>query len=439
MDKRKTWRGAIELGKDILIIALACSAVWMLRGAGLWQGMSLSDDVSAGITGEQVSAEEQAAAARPISITVTIGAGTPARRGVVQYDDGETDVLFRHLAGLLVETLASVGEAESVSRGEWEQALGRAPGFCFDFQGEMPLSVLGGWLGVEQKLPETTVRRLLLTGYEDCVALYYYDLRQEQWQRRVTTVVTAVQLENALEGLSENGAYYAFESELTERMAPDTVLTPTPRPVPVCTASNPVSGGRSALEGLMQELNFNLSGSVFYPAAGEEVVRVGSDTLRLSTAGVLEYHAGESGSYHFPIAAVSGQEGLFAAVESCRRILDETVAGRCGQARMYLSRVERRDTGWHLEFEYCVDGVSVVLERGCAAEFEIRMDHITGFVLRLRSYALGEETYPVLPPVQAAAAMSALDLEGRELRLTYQDGGEERLVPQWAAVEEQAG
>ena len=25
MDKRKTWRTAIELGKDVLIIALACS------------------------------------------------------------------------------------------------------------------------------------------------------------------------------------------------------------------------------------------------------------------------------------------------------------------------------------------------------------------------------------------------------------------------------
>ena len=439
MDKRKTWRTAIELGKDILIVALICSAAWMLREAGLWQRVSLTDELTPGITGQQISAEDRADAARPMSITATLQGGLHPERCVVRYDDAEVDGLFRQLAGLLVETLSSLDEPTEVARATWEAALAQSPGICFDFQGEIPLSVLGGWLGVEQELPSVTARRLLLTVYGEDVALYCYDISGQRWLRCTTEVVSAVQLENALEGMTADGAYYAFESGVTENMAPDTVLSPTPAPMPVATAANAAAGGRSALEGLMEDLNINLSGCVFYSAAGEEVARIGSDTLRLSTSGVLEYHADEGSGRQFSVAALSGESGVFGAVESCRNLLQQVTSDRCGQARLYLSRVEEREQGWDLEFEYRLNGVSVVLKQGCAAAFEIRNNHITSFTLRLRSYTLGGEEQLVLPPVQASAAMSALSLRGQELRLVYPDGGEERLVPGWAAMAETEG
>ena len=436
MDKRKIWRTAIELGKDVLIIALACSAVWMLREGGLWQRVTLTDDLTPGITGQQISAEERIDAARPLSITATLQGGIAPERCVVRYDDAGVDELFRRLAGLLVETLSSLNEPTEINRASWEAALSQSPGICFDFQGEIPLSVLGGWLGVEQELPEVTARHLLLTVHGEDVALYCYDLPRERWLRCTSGVVSAVQLENALEGLNADGAYYAFESDVTANMAPDTVLSPAPEPMPVCTAGNPASGGRSALEGLMEDMNINLTGCVFYSAAGEEVARIGSDTLRLSTSGVLEYHSGEESGRQFALSAMSPESGVFGAVESCRQLLQQTVGERCGQARLYLSRVEEHEQGWDLEFEYRLNGVSVVLEQGCAAAFEIRNDHITAFTLRMRSYTLGEERQLVLPPVQAAAAMSALALRGQELRLVYLDGGEETLLPNWAAMTE---
>lgn len=439
MDKRKTWRTAIELGKDVLIVALICSAVWMLRSGGLWQRVNLSDESIHAITEQQSSAEERAAAARPMSITATIQGGLQPQRRVVRYDEDGVDALFRQMAGLLVETLSSMNEPTVVDRESWEAALAQAPGFCFDFQGEIPLSVLGGWLGVERELPEVTMRRLLLTVYGDAVALYCYDVAGERWLHCTTDVVSVVQLENAVEGLSADGAYYAFESATTRNMAPDTVLTPVPDPMPVCLAANPVVGGRSALEGIMGDLNINLAGCVFYSAAGEEVARIGSDTLRLSTTGVLEYHADEDGASQFSVSSLNGGSEVFAAVESCRQLLREIVSERCGQARVYLSRVERMKDGWCLEFEYSLNGVSVVLEQGCAARFEIQNDHITAFALRLRSYTAGGEKQLVLPPVQASAAMGALSLKGRELRLAYLDGGEEYLYPNWAAVTDTAG
>ena len=439
MDKRKIWRAVVELGKDVLIVGLACSAVWMLNSGGLWQNVTLVDEYIPGITEQQASAEDRAAAARPMSITATIRGGIHPERRVIRYDDDGVDALFRRLAGLLVETLSSVGAPAQVDRAAWEAALAQAPGFCFDFQGEIPLSVLSGWLGVEGELPDIMVRRMLLTVCGTDVALYCYDLAGENWLRFTTGVVSVAQLENVLEGLAADGAYYAFESEVTKNMAPYTVLVPAPEPMPVCTVTNPVMGGRSVLEELIGDLNINLSGCVFYPAAGEEVARIGSDTLRLSTSGVLEYHADEESAGQFPISPISGESEAFSVVETCRQVLRQVMAERCGQARLYLSCMEQTETGWHLEFEYSLDGVSVAVKQGCAAAFEIENGHITSFVFRLRSYALGEEEQLMLPPVQAAAAMSALSLRGRELRLAYLDGGEEQLVPNWVAVTDTVG
>jgi hypothetical protein len=64
----------------------------------------------------------------------------------------------------------------------------------------------------------------------------------------------------------------------------------------------------------------------------------------------------------------------------------------------------------------------------------VENDQITAFTLYLRTYGVSGQQQIVLPPVQAAAAMSALELDGRELLVLYQDQHEERTVPIWTAV-----
>ena len=439
MDKRRKWRGAIELGKDVLILLLACSALWMLSSMGLFQRVNLTKPQQPQITGQQQAVTGKADAVRPLRLTATLRGGEEPERCVVQYDDGAVDALFQKTAGILMETLSSAEMPEQVSRGEWERALAQAPGICFDFQGEIPLSVLSSWLGVEQQMPEALVRRMLLTVWEDRVALYYYDMSEGNWKRCTTQVVGAVQLENALEGLSPNGAYYAFEHENTDGMAADTVLLPAPEAMPVYTASNSAAGGRGTLEGLMTDLGFNLSGCVFYHAADEEVARLGSDTVRLSTGGVLEYHADEDGTPQFLVTAIPGESRMFCAVESCRQLLQQVAGSRCGQARAYLSAVEQTAQGWEVEFEYSLNAVALTDQEGPAASFTVRGDYVSGFTIRLRSYSAGEELQLILPPVQAAAAMGALELEGRELQLMYRDSGEDRVIPNWMAVVDKTG
>lgn len=434
MDKRKKLRAVVELGKDVLIIALICSAVWMLTNGGLMKRLGQRDEDSAQVTGMQHHAAVQEEAVLPLSITATLSQGSEPVRYAALYDSQAVDSLFQTTAGLLVETLSSAEQPQEISRREWEQALGRAPGISFDFQGEMPLSALTGWLNVQLGIPDALVRRVVLTAWEDSAALFYQDVSTGARYRCVTQVVSGAQMENTVSDLNPNGAYYAFESQLTAALEEDTLLLPNPGDMSVYTAANPMVGGRGALEGLMTELGFNLSGCVFYSGAGEEVGRSGSDTLRLSKQGVVEYHTDESGQPHFPIQSDSGYSQVYEVVNGCSQLLWQAVHTRCGQARTYLSRVEQTQTGWHLEYEYSLSGIPVQLKNGPAAVFEVQNGRIISFSMQLRSYTSTEQDQIILPPVQAAAAMSALELEGRELVLQYQDRGEEWVVPGWTAV-----
>ena len=438
MSNRKL-RTAVELLKDVLIIALICSAVWMLTSGGLMRQFRIGPEDTGRVAATQTHAAVQEEAVLPMRITATLQEGELPARYVAQYDTQAVDELFQQTAGLLMESLSSAEQPQAISRQQWEQALARAPGLSFDFLGEMPLSALTGWLNAELSIPDALVRRVVLTVWDGSAALYYHDLAAGIWCRCVTSVVGTAQLENALSGLSANGAFYAFESEATGSMARETLLVPNPGPQTVYTASTPAESGRAALEGLMEDLGFNLAGCAFYSGAEEEVGRSGSDTLRMSKNGVVEYYTGEDGLPQFPIQSNGGQSAVFDVVDSCSRLLWQAVHNRSGQARTYLSRVEQTQGGWRLEYEYSLNGTPVRMKGGAAAVFEVTGGRITGFTLRLRTYEPGEDQQIILPPVQAAAAMSALDLEGRELQIVYRDRGDEIVLPGWTAAAGKVG
>ena len=160
--KNECGRKWIEIGKDILILLLTCSAVWMLLGSGL---AHLSFLPFVGREDETVTAQQEesmgwAQAVRPLRIVATMSQWDQKVRYGVQYDQNAVDELFQQTASLLVEGLSNMQTPQRVARWRWMQALQQAPGLCFDFQGEMPLSVLMGWLSEEQSVPEATVRKV---------------------------------------------------------------------------------------------------------------------------------------------------------------------------------------------------------------------------------------------------------------------------------------
>jgi len=430
MDKRKMLRHLVELGKDILILALMVSAVFLtsrIQTTGSLSGL-LQEEHPQTQDG-QIQNETRAEAARPLRMTATLpGIGQPGRYGV-QYDEAACDALFQQVAGLLREALSSAGAPEPIGRPQWEEALTSAPGVSFDFQGAIPLSVLSGWLSGEEGSLNASVRRVALSVSENTVVLYYRDETDGSYYRCRSEVSDPLHLEEALSGLTDNGAFYAFESDLYSALDPDTLIIPRMGSTAVYTVSAPVSSSQAALETLADELEFAINtNGVYY--AGEWVARSDNDTLRLSGQGVMEYLAGSEESIHFPVSG----DSLFEAVETCRRLAVTAMGSRMGQARLYLISARQTQEGLDIRFGCSLNGIPVQTESGYAASFLVSSGRVTRFTLHFRSYALSDSKLPVLPPRQAVAALEALGLEGEELTLMYRESGSDTVTAGWSAA-----
>ena len=433
MDKGRKRRRAIELAKDVLIVLLTCSALWLVTRSQIMSSINglLQEETPAGGTHETQGGTR--ADARPLRIVASLPGETRTGRCALQYDQVAVDGLFQQVVGLLVETLSSAGAPEEVTRSQWEQALTTPPSLCLDFQGEIPLTVLSGWLAGEEIDNTATVRRLVLTVWEKSVALYYQDRNDGSYYRCLSEVANGQHLTEALVSLQDNGAYYAFESGQYDWLDPDTLLTDSVPTPDVYQVKNPLSGDQSALEQIMTALDLPVNSSSFYSVGDERVARIGGDNLRLSGNGVVEYHA-EEGSSLFTAAAQPEDATLFQVVEACRKLAAATVGSNAGQARLYFSGVRESEEGLDVSFNYCLNGIPVRLEDGAAAWFQVENGRITRFVLRYRSYTDSGETSVVLPIPQAAAAMEAMGLEGEELLLVYSDNGGETVSASWAAT-----
>ena len=209
-------------------------------------------------------------------------------------------------------------------------------------------------------------------------------------------------------------------------------------PIPrTYSVSNPVTGGKAALEALVQDLGFSLNSTSFY-STDEQVARSGDNSVRLSAQGVAQYEGNEGGGM-FPVLRQGEAGAMFDAVETCRQLALSALGPRCGEARLYLISVIEVEGGWEIDFGYSLNGVPVLLERGYAARFLVKGERIVQFSLCLRSYTDAGTTALVLPPKQGAAALASRGLEGSELLLTYSDSGGDTVSAGWSARDNTAG
>ena len=313
MDKKKRW---IEWGKNLLIAALAVNAVWLSVRSGLVGRLdSLLKEEDYVPTSGQTQTEGRTEFARPLRGTVRLPGENAGKCYGVLYDQESCDSLFQAVAGLLVEALSAPDQPEAMSRDQWEQMLTAAGGLCFDFQGEMPLDVLSGWLSGEETALTVCVRRLGLAVWNEEAYLFCQDGQGSGFRCRADMVDTH-RLEEALTGLADNGAFYAFEAEQYGMLAEDTLLSEDAPAPQVYTASNPVAAGQDDLEALAGDLGFAINTNGIY-YAGQWVARSGNDTLRLSDDGVVNYLADEEGGEHFPLSVERDIPDRFDAVEAC--------------------------------------------------------------------------------------------------------------------------
>ena len=441
---------AVELWKDILIGLLTLSALWLAAQTPLVTPLRglFQEEGHQAVPG-QVQADSRSPGALPMTMVANLPGGANLPGSLTMPGDAEgvhcgllydqAAELFQQVAGPLVEALSSAGEPEQISRRQWEQALTASLGVYMDFQGQIPVPVLVGWLSGGETRLTATVRRLMLTVGESGVDLYYRDEDNGNYYHCRSEAADPFSLREALSTLTGNGAFYAFESEQYRDLDPDTLLIPEVPPPAVYNVSNPMSAGQETLQTLVQDMGFSLNSTSFY-STDEQVARSGDDSVRLSDRGVAQYqYEGRKGGGLFPVLRQGEAGALFDCVETCRQIALSAMGTRCGEARLYLISVLETERGWEVDFGYSLNGIPVLTEGGHAARFLVEGSEIVQFSLYLRSYVSSGATSLVLPPRQGAAALLAKGLEGQELLLTYADGGGDALTAGWSARDNRQG
>ena len=420
----KDKRRLIEWGKNVLIVLLTASAVWLLTMTPLVQDSGLLDlfapQESPGVGAGGV---RQGTAMLPVRLAIT---GEGGRCGV-QYDEARLEELFSPLGALLGDALASAGTPQTLSEGDWQRYL-RGTGIYFDFGGGVPLSALERWLqGPGNGALTGSARRVLLcAGTDDQVLLCWQEADGGGFFTCRTGLTQALHLEPAAEGAASNGAYFAFEDqELSQRLAPYTLITEGGEGGTEYTVSAPLAAEGSSAA-VLSALSF--SSQDHAPVSGGEVYVDGGDRLVVNVNGTVTYRAAQGEKYPAGPALADG-------VDAARTLAEAALGPMCGEARLYLMSAQEMDGAVRVRFGYLLDGCPVYLgSEGWAAEFWIWDGCVTQFTLRFRSYAASGGKTLLLPVDKAAAMLPDLTLERRELVIQYRDGGGTEVVPGWVAV-----
>ena len=421
----------VERVKSLLIVLLSCSAVYLAVRTQMPVALHSLLPNRTAESGSQTTQESRTQAAQPLRMAVTLRGGAESLRYGVQYDQEAQDILFQQMYSLLVEGLSSAETPAAVDEASWREALNTAPGIYFDWQEPLPFSVLMGWLSVENEQLTGSVRRLVLTA-QDGQAVVYYCGQGETYYRAVCPMVDVSRLSEAVAGVKDNGAQFAFEQETFDGLAPYTLLLGENLTPKIYQASNPLEQ-EDVQDQVRQTLDFSDDSSVSYVTSNEQVIRNGNDTLRLAADGsTVTFTAAADGGSRYPVAG----SGVYWAVERCRQLAVDTLGGLCGQARIYLMSVEENgEESWQIEFGYLLNGVPVRLgEEGYAARFQVSGGRVNSFTLCFRSYTDSGTTSVVLPQRQAMAAMEAKGHQGEELLLVYLDTGIQQVSASWAAA-----
>ncbi len=439
--RRRRNRG-LERLKTLLIVLLSLSAVYLTglalvqnRVASGSQGLlggifSLFHPQSAAGSADSGGAGQFTAAARPVRIAVCDG----VNRYALQYNTAQTDKLYDSVGILLGEALSSADSPQTTTEAVWQTAL-RAPGVWFDFLGDIPLETLSAWTG-EGSLNTAlsgSARRIAVALAEDGVRLYYHNESDGLYYTCKTAVTYEGHMDGLIAGYGGNGVPFAFELGADsgyEGLDPYVLISASPPTPTVYRAANPLAGLDDALiSDLQQALSFQTS---YYAIPNGIRIREGQETLEISSSGIVSYTTAAGTASRYPVGGQSGSN-LTQVVETTRRLAADTVGRYCGAGRLYLMEVAETDAGLEVRYGYSLNGTEVSLTGGPASSFTIQDGQVTAFTLRFRRYEDSGQTSLVLGERMAAAALEALNPEGRELVLCYSDSGGDTVQAGWVA------
>ncbi|MDD5938770.1 MAG: hypothetical protein PUC36_07145 [Clostridiales bacterium] len=420
----------IELGKDVLIAALACSAVFLSTKASLFSGLPLLAEPAA--TAAPTVRQPQEAVS-PYLVAVRNGRGLYG----ASYDDVLVGRVFNQVSAFFAEAFSTAGAPVSISEKEWRELL-ESPGVYCAFQGQPPLSALSAWLGGGDFSNGGSAQTLLLAWDGTDVRLSWQD-GTHCWSA-VTQVSWQNSLEEVLDEFNPNGAAFAYtlaESDGTyDTLDPYVLVSMTvPQPEIYHSSSPDLTGDRDTLERLMNALGFQSGGGAAYETSEGLTVSEGTDRLRAGRGGAVLYHAGGDES-RYPVACAGETPTAVEAAGAAWDLLNRAAADWKGESSFVLTGVEKTPEGWTVEFHYRLSGIPVLTgEMGRAAQFVIEGRQITDFSLLLRTYTASGTFSSIPREYLAAAALRSMPDAGGKLTLCYSDTGSETVSAGWLAAD----
>ena len=325
------------------------------------------------------------------------------------------DALLEKMLPLFGEALGSADPVGAAADQTLRAGLGKSS-LYLDLTVDLPLEVVAAWLG-ERTVFDRAVRAMALTTEgRDTAVLYLCGGEGEIF--RYFTALPASAVEALTESVSPNGSLFAYETNYAP-LAPYTVLVREAEGLPQVRSELPAT---YSSDRLLTALDFNAhTNSRYAEPGGTEVVMDGRRTLRIGPEGTVTYDSGEEDA--------GGRGGALEALRAAGR-LAAALTGGVDASPLYLRRLEEREDGYLVGFQYQVEGVPVRFpDEADALTVLVRGAGIAEFTCRCRTYVPEEEASVLLPPIMAAA-IASLYPEG-ELSLGYVDSGSGRLHADW--------
>ena len=229
---RSSRQRLVELGKDILIVALTCSAVYL---AGLTPMMTqLRSWMAPSAPTAQAQPRQARDSVTPYSVAVRNSLGLYG----VSYDQATVERVFSQLSPL-------IGEALQDSQGV----------YC-RFQGEVPLEALAAWLGEGSAL--TGGAETVVLG-RDGERVWLGWQAGDAYYRAPTGLSYPDRVRDTLEDFGPNGAAFAYALRETDNtydtLDPYVLVTATTqRPMTYAASSPDLVGDADALGTLLEVL-----------------------------------------------------------------------------------------------------------------------------------------------------------------------------------------
>lgn len=373
--------------------------------------------VTYGVSGFELRTSSNPAA-EPTRIAVSTDKGLVG----AQYQAASVSTLYTVLRGPMGEAIEHAGEFRACDEADFATALARNV-LYFGYEGELPLTLLSGWMGgASDAMHKTDL--LLLTSKGELF------LHNAEGYQRAETGANPDAWTSAMRELSAGACSFAARQEGDfANVRPDTLLfdeeSESMERLTMRVPGYLEGQGGSDLTALLEAFAYDPYVRTYQEDQGKTRVFVENySTLNVSADGTVSFHtsAMEGALEAYVTAEDSTADSLRLQTDFAYKLLRQVQGSMSDASQAMLFDVAEGEDGVRvLSFLQLVGGIPVQTAEPFAW-FEFREGRLMEAELHLRAFEASGEQAPLLPSKQTAAAAPAAGLRPMVVYAQAEDG-----------------